>query len=112
MDKRAGQVGEAVVCHGAGQPRQQSRSLQAAARGRRVGCRVGVAVVGAGRAGRRGCSVSWRRTAQAAEQVPSGRSTRQAGRLQGRGCRCRIELQDRRKTGFVRLTSVASHHIL
>lgn len=56
--------------------------------------------------------MSWRRTAQAAEQVPSGRSTRQAGRLQGRGCRCRIELQDRRKTGFVRLASVASHHIL
>ena len=28
------QVGEAVVCHGAGQPRQQSRPLQAAARGR------------------------------------------------------------------------------
>jgi len=46
VDKQAGQVGEAVVCHGAGQPRQQSRSLKAAARGRRVGCRVGVAVVG------------------------------------------------------------------
>ena len=56
--------------------------------------------------------MSWRRTAQAAEQVPSGRSTRQAGRLQGRDCRCRIGLQDRRKTGFVRLTTVASHHIL
>lgn len=69
MDKRAGQVGEAVVCHGAGQPRQQSRSLQTAARGG-------------------------------------------PGRLQGRGCRCRIELQDRRKTGFVYLISVASHHIL
>ena len=55
---------------------------------------------------------SGRSTAQAAEQVPSGRSTRQAGRLQGRGCRCRIELQDRRKTGFVRFASVASHHIL
>lgn len=70
MDKRAGQVGEAVVCRSAGQPRQQSRSLQAAARGR-------------------------------------------PGRLQGRGgCRCRIELQDRRKTGFVCLASVAFHHIL
>ena len=34
MDKRAGQVGEAVVCRGAGQPRQQSRYLQASARGR------------------------------------------------------------------------------
>lgn len=65
MDKRAGQVGEAVVCHGAGQPRQQSRSLKTSAQGR-----------------------------------------------PGRDCRCRIELQDRRKTGFVRLTSVASHHIL
>lgn len=69
MDKRAGQVGEAVVCHGAGQPRQQGRSLKTAARGRLC-------------------------------------------RLQGRDCRCRIGLQDRRKTGFVRLISVASHHIL
>lgn len=57
------------MCRSAGQPRRQSRSIQAAARGR-------------------------------------------PGRLQGRGCRCRIELQDRRKTGFVRLTSVASYHIL
>ena len=57
MDKRAGQVGEAVVCHGAGQPRRQSRLLQTEARGR-------------------------------------------PGRLQGRDCRCRIGLQDRRKTGF------------
>jgi hypothetical protein len=58
VDKRAGQVGEAVVCHGAGQPRQQSRSLQTAARGRLC-------------------------------------------RLQGRDCRCRIELQGRRKAGCV-----------
>ena len=56
--------------------------------------------------------MSWRRIAQAAEQVPSDRSTRQADRFQGRDCRCRIGLQDRRKTGFVYLTSVASYHIL
>lgn len=46
VDKRAGQVGEAVVCRSAGQPRQQSRSLQTAARGRRIGFRVGIAVAG------------------------------------------------------------------